>query len=495
MDSNSITVYVSALETAISNRHYSVIYGLLNYIEITETQLIELMKNSVMDGEEALLKKLIKEKNGNLHLQQEILLRMACMQGHVYIVEFLLENGADIHAADGDALSRAIFYGKYDVVQSLIKHGASPTEGNAMSYLEKYCKGEFCDEGHKKIGQYIHSWGEFYETTRKCDGYGENERKRFAVFQALDNAKTFEKIKEIISSISKVEINWLNSPCLDGIVYAMKENWTNHQVILNVLLTHDHIDACKFFLNKDLLFNISYNDAFIFCCCKFDKIEPLKLLLEKGADIHTGGGYPLEVASTYGCIQVVNFLLDYGMKSAFDRSLCVAANEGHTEIVKVLLDNGANIHVGDDNPLFRACSNGKFNTVKLLLEKGADLHAKKECCLYTACMGGHYEIAEFLLEKGAVEERERDNILVLIFSNIDGNDTDRYVDTVKLLIKHGADKNSALRWACETGDTFATKTLLTNGADIHSIQHLASGFIPDIRKILDEYSWGVYEKN
>lgn len=380
MDSNSITVYVSALETAISNRHYSVIYGLLNYVEITETQLIELMKNSVMDGEDALLKKLIKEKNGNLHLQQEILLRTACMQGHVYIVEFLLENGADVHAADGDALSRAIFYGKYAVVQLLIKHGASLTEGNAMSCLEKYCKGEFCNEGHKKIGQHVHSWGEFYEITRKCDGYGENERKRFAIFQALDNAKTFEEIKQISSSISEDEINWLNSPCLDGIVYAMKENWIGHQATLIKLLTHDHIDTCKFFLNKDLLFNIGYTDAFI-SCCKFDKIEPLKLLLEKGADVYTGGGYPLEVASRSGCIKVVNFLLNYGMKSApIDRALYAASENGYTEIVKVLLDNGANIHVGDDDPLFRACSKGKFDTVKLLIERGACM--QRESAVY-----------------------------------------------------------------------------------------------------------------
>lgn len=122
------------------------------------------------------------------------------------------------------------------------------------------------------------------------------------------------------------------------------------------------------------------------------------------------------------------------------------------------------------------------------------MHAKRERCLYTACIRGEYEIVEFLLEKGAdifsTEEPRRDNILRIVFDSVDRNDIDRYVEIVKLLIKHGANKDSALRWACETGDTFATKTLLVNGASINS-----GGFIPEIMKILNEYSWGIYEKN
>lgn len=43
-----------------------------------------------------------------------------------------------------------------------------------------------------------YSWGEFYETTKTCIGYSEEEKKKFKVFEALDEAKTFEEIKHII---------------------------------------------------------------------------------------------------------------------------------------------------------------------------------------------------------------------------------------------------------------------------------------------------------
>ena len=49
-----------------------------------------------------------------------------------------------------------------------------------------------------------YSCGEFYETTKKCDGYNEEEQKKFAVFEALDRATTFEEIVTIITPLEHV---------------------------------------------------------------------------------------------------------------------------------------------------------------------------------------------------------------------------------------------------------------------------------------------------
>lgn len=61
------------------------------------------------------------------------------------------------------------------------------------------------------------------------------------------------------------------------------------------------------------------------------------------------------------------------------RAITWAAFEGRTEIVRVLLDRGADINAGgtDDKPaLSWAAEWGHVETVKALLERGASLHAK-----------------------------------------------------------------------------------------------------------------------
>lgn len=56
--------------------------------------------------------------------------------------------------------------------------------------------------------------------------------------------------------------------------------------------------------------------------------------------------------------------------------LIAAANSGHLEVVKLLLEKGADVAVSSDNrttPLIAAANIGHLEVVKLLLEKGADM--------------------------------------------------------------------------------------------------------------------------
>jgi ankyrin repeat protein len=86
----------------------------------------------------------------------------------------------------------------------------------------------------------------------------------------------------------------------------------------------------------------------------------------------------------------------------------VAAQEGNSEAVKVLLERGANVNLKADNgatALMKACfRRGNAPVVKLLLEKGADIKAAANgggTAWIVANVGGDKKILEMLESKGA----------------------------------------------------------------------------------------------
>ena len=85
-----------------------------------------------------------------------------------------------------------------------------------------------------------------------------------------------------------------------------------------------------------------------------------------------------------------------------------ACSDGHTEVVKALLEKGADVQAKNSHgvtPMHDACRNGHVEVVMVLLEKGADVHAK-DSGGYTpfryARMYGHGNMVKALLEKGTV---------------------------------------------------------------------------------------------
>ena len=82
-----------------------------------------------------------------------------------------------------------------------------------------------------------------------------------------------------------------------------------------------------------------------------------------------------------------------------------AAGYGHVDIVKLLLDAGADVNERSRvsrTPLIWAAGSGQLNTVRLLLKNGADpdlVDSNGETAADLAAENGHDDVAHFLQAK------------------------------------------------------------------------------------------------
>jgi ankyrin repeat protein len=130
--------------------------------------------------------------------------------------------------------------------------------------------------------------------------------------------------------------------------------------------------------------------------------------------------------------------------------ICTAASIGDLERVRELLDRDPRLanrvseyvsyYIGSGAPLKNAAARGHIEIVKLLLERGADPNLPEEGiaphghALYSAVANGHYEIAKLLLEHGAYPNPEVESSADALSRGISNSDQ----AMIDLLCSYGA---------------------------------------------------------
>lgn len=222
------------------------------------------------------------------------------------------------------------------------------------------------------------------------------------------------------------------------------------------------------------------------------------------------GTTALHLAAYGGHIDVVKFLINAGADvSAFDfpglTALHWAAYKGHKDIVSLLLENGANpsslpyhlMHTlrdptakgsmgltamldrtNDDGsllfakapPLHWAVAGGHDDIVRQLLDRGADLHMESlgtsHTALETAADRGNDELIKLLMNAGAHASQRALNLALL----------SAHTEAAKILLDAGVDASLPdtlgllpLNRAASLGHETMVRLLLEAGADIHLV--------------------------
>lgn len=201
-----------------------------------------------------------------------------------------------------------------------------------------------------------------------------------------------------------------------------------------------------------------------------------------------------------------------------DTPLFIACEKAYFEVVRFLLENGADVNIADKygrTALSEACKThgSSLDIVRLLVEKGADVNGadnRARTPLSEACRHYNLEIVKLLAEKGAnvniaddigrtplheacFEFFQLDKVQLLITLGADVNIADDLGQTplyiacqharlgekghlgiVKFLLEKGADTNKAdnkgqtpLSKACQNGHLDIVRLLVEKGADIN----------------------------
>lgn len=99
------------------------------------------------------------------------------------------------------------------------------------------------------------------------------------------------------------------------------------------------------------------------------------------------------------------------------------------EIVKLLHENGGNIHQYDDECLRKSSRHGHTNVVKFLIEKGANIHSKNSQSLIKSIENGHTQCADLLIKAGLRKDENLDIIKYAI--------KNKQYNCLSLLVRYG----------------------------------------------------------
>ena len=192
------------------------------------------------------------------------------------------------------------------------------------------------------------------------------------------------------------------------------------------------------------------------------KIEVVKALVEAGADVNAGGWPPL----------------------------CQAVDYVNTDIAEYLIDHGANVNYPKGWGPIQEAATFSLKMVKFLIERGADINGGPWPALHTAISRAkNRDMAELLIQHGAdVNAKDASGNTPLYYAILYIDDS----DFINLLIANGADVNTknqggetplhiearASRWvfvtqagrmelATQAGRTETAKLLLEAGANVN----------------------------
>jgi len=240
-------------------------------------------------------------------------LHFAAGYNRVTVVEYLLQNNADVHAKDKGGLvplHNACSYGHYEVTELLVKHGACVNVADLWKFTplhEAAAKGKF----------------DICKLLLK-HGADPNKKNR-------DGHTPLDLVKEGDEDVADL---------LRGEAALLEAAKKGNLAKVQKLVTVENVN-CRDTQGR--------NSTPLHLAAGYNNVEVAEFLLENGADVNAqdkGGLIPLHNAASYGHVDIAAILIKFNTcVNATDRWLFTplheAAQKGRTQLCSLLLAHGA----------------------------------------------------------------------------------------------------------------------------------------------------------
>jgi ankyrin repeat protein len=433
------------------------------------------------------------------HFPPTLALYFASLSGLCRTVKHLLEAGANVNGAGGrhgNALQAACRSGSIDTVRMLVNHGAdvNPEDGDQCALHAA------ASTGNVEV---------LYELLNSGASVNAVDiASRTALFQASQSGQV-EVVRTLLEHGADVNLRSIFGTALQeafggpiGTDYPQALR-SDHTTIVQLLLDHGadvnghprgsspvfslacasgDAELVRMLLDYGAVVNADdgwYGTA-VSAAAYYGHRDVVQILVDRGADINAQGGrYGPALLSAcspaWNCIdaELVRYLLDNGadpnargseysnalcaacivgdaqvvdIGRMYDNALCLTIRHGHVEVLRVLLDNGADpnaIESEYSNALCAASRLGNAEVVKLLLQRGANVHAtsgKYGNALYIAARHGHVEVLRVVLDNGGTSNAHgKQYYYALVTAMWNG-----HAQIAEMLLEEGAKRHLAI---------------------------------------------------
>ncbi|KAK6332628.1 hypothetical protein TWF730_004288 [Orbilia blumenaviensis] len=390
---------------------------------------------------------------------------IALLHGHSQLVKLLLDRGADFSEVSEALFGEVVRFGYYEMVELLVDNGTSTTAINRGL-------GIAASEGHLTLIEFLLSRG----------------------------ADANHGFKEAIDRVSmgKNDIGILDQFFKSGIDIDPRYGWGGWAISNNLLqaalqqaVSQNCLHLIDFLLKRGADINASAegSETMLRIAVGLGQKKLVELLLDNGAEINATStnippGTALHLATARGNEEMVRILLNRGADinasaEGSETMLRIAVGLRQKKLVELLLDNGAEINATSTNippgtALHLATARGNEEMVRILLNRGADIDTEDKynrTALQVAIGNETNNMVEILLNEGAdVNAQNKNHGNALQAAAFKGNK-----ELVELLLNKGANVNAqggeygnALQAAAFRGNKKTVELLLNKGANVNA---------------------------
>ena len=392
------------------------------------------------------IRKYLIENGANINANNgEILIRSI---NNSHFIKYLIKKNVNIHANNDEAIryvSRCNNYNCLKIIKLLLKNGANINANNdevIMNLFNSYNSIKL-----KEINFLVKNGANINVNNDIIIRYASKHSDLKTIKCLIKNGANIHANNDEAFKIA-VKNNNLN------VVQYLIKNGVNINSLDNI--EPEYIDNIKF----DLI-NIASQNGYLNIIKYFD--EQNKEIKYKYIEI-------LQNASENGHLEIIKYLKNKGVNIHYknDYIFIKAIENNQLEVVKYLVENGVNINnnVYGEEPLITAIENGHLKIVKYLVENGANINnIYVEEHLITATENGHLKIVKYLVENGADINANNNEVLKIAVDN-------NHLEIIKYFIKNctniHANDEEILRKASKIGHFDIVKILIENGANIHA---------------------------